>query len=246
MSTETDKTTPDLFAAHAEKTNAILEQLVELNRKSREPEAKPAKEEPAEPVYSQQQLQAWVDEGKITVSQMVDYLVQQGTKKVAEELRREYRQTFEEERKRGTVAERISAYKAAIPELNDQNSDEFKRAAAAFRELVEVDDEPEHDIRTELKALRMAFPDGAKPKPQAPARERTSERQRSVETTGGGAGRSGGERKANAGPWPSWFEDRRIEHYEDMIKRGLYKGHDDPILKKEIEILEKKRKAKAA
>ena len=41
------------------------------------------------------------------------------------------------------------------------------------------------------------------------------------------------------------MEDSRVEYYEEAIKRGRYKGMDDPLLKQELEIL-KKRKERAA
>ena len=242
--------TPDLFAAHAEKTNQILEQLVQQNAAARARENERPKEPAAtETVYTREQLQGWVDEGKISVAQMVDYLVEHGTKKAAAELRRELKDTLDGERRRGTVEQRIAAFKANIPELSDKSSDEFKRAAEAFAELVAdghaSDPDDPDSIKTELLALRIAFPEGSKPKPQQTiARERTSERQRSVESAGSGSGR-GASKKETSGRWPSWMEDSRVEYYEEAIKRGRYKGMDDPLLKQELEIL-KKRKERAA
>jgi hypothetical protein len=242
---ESDKAedkTHELFVEQTQRTNDLLAELVEQNKQTKAAPKKAEAEKPAEKTYTREELQKLVDDDRISQGQMIEQLVYQGMTTVAARLRTEYADALANERKRGTVEAKLSAYKVSIPGLMQKNSDERKRATDAFQELVDDGHDPE-DMRTELLALRIAFPDGDKAPAETP-KETTSKRQRSVETPGSRTNRE--EKGSSNMKWPSFVEDFRIAYYEEGIRKGRYTGREDPMLKKELEVLEKRHKAKAA
>jgi hypothetical protein len=229
-----------LLATAAERTNDLLAQIMEQNALTRAEVAK-SKAAPAEAerTWTRDELQQLVDSEQITVGQMIDQLQIQGEKRVAAKLTAQFEQKLADERQRGSVEQRLAAYRADFPELMDKTSELRKAAEAEFAELVSDGHSPD-DLRTELLAVKVVVKHREKAGKEKP-REQTSKRQRSVETPGSRGERS--ETKSGSTKWPSWMEDYRVDYYEEAIRKGRYpKGMDDPMLKKELEILEKRKK----
>lgn len=243
----TEATTPEtegkqpheLFAEQTARTNDLLAELIADRKASK---STPAKAEDTEPSYSQEQLQALVDDGKITVGQMVQQLVYQGAKAVAKATREENERALARERTRGSTDQRLAAYRASFPDLANPKSATAKKVAKAIAELAEEDGLDPESARTELMACRMVLGEGKKP-----ARETTGDRVNSVEGTGGRADVS--RERASGGKFPDWMPDAHVAFYEKQIAAGRYRGEEgEKALKREFENLKSKlqRKGQAA
>lgn len=235
----------DLFATHVEKTNRILEELI-AQSKAQPVVAPPQKQQTQKPQrYTRAQLKAAVAEGKITEEIMDEVLEAQLRADLQAELDQKLSAQVNQTAAAGRVQSEMDKFTSRIPALRQEGSPEWLKAAKAYKVLVEDGAEIDTEVkkmRVELAALRIAFPEGEE---KAAPRETTSQRQRSVESAGSGAGRSS-ESKSKSGKWPSWLEDFRVDYYEQAIQKGRYSGRDDPKLKRELEILEKRNKERAA
>lgn len=239
----TDTKTPDLAAEHAVRQTEILDKLAEETRLTREllakrvdPEAKP------EPVYTKEQLQAWIDEGKVSVLDAATYLAEQGMKRTAASLRNENSQTLAAERAVAAVDQKISAYKDKIPALLDTGSEEFKLVQSVYKELIEDghdESTTEAKLRTQLAALKIAFPKGDEKPREITSRKVTTE---SAGSSGGRATTGG--KKASGNKWPEYVSQDMRDLKERQIEAGMYKGMDDPRLVQELAILKRRAEKK--
>lgn len=205
----------------------------ELRRQNEQPrEAKP---ETPQPIYTAAQLQPLIESGDINAAQAAEYLAEAKVAKLEEKLRREMDQKLETQSRQASVQSKLTVYQDAIPELADRTSDEFKRLNREYQMLVTEDGKPRGE-ETLLEACRLTFGrDPAKAKP----RETTAERQRSVERSGSGGGRTA-DRSPEKGKWPEWVPKDNRDWWERQIQRKVYTGMDDPKLKKELAILQRK------
>jgi hypothetical protein len=171
--------------------------------------------------YTWQQLQQAVDDNKITMADAVAY--ERETVKL--EAKREAQQivttALETTRKQSTIQSEHGRYTAALPELRDQNSNEFKKVAQEFTYLVNVLGYDKDDPKTEVIAIRnahgspeeiMARKEAAKIKPQ--------ERETMQENSASG----GGSNKPPKKDPLSTLSPAQKEHYNRMISRGVYKN----------------------
>jgi hypothetical protein len=191
--------------------------------------------------YSTAQLQEAVDAGKITQAAALEIIRLQERQDIEAQLEKKLQAKLEQSNASNRVQSKIDEYADRMPGLRRQGSEEWTKAAEAYRELIQ--DGHDEGLKTELAALRIAFPDGGKAK-EAP-KETTAQRQRSVESAGTSSGRTSS-KKESGGKWPSFLEQHRIDYYEQAIQKGRYSGRADPMLKKELDILEKRHKEAAA
>lgn len=227
------------LAQLTQRQNDLISELVEQGRAQREAAKREAEKKEPERHYTSAELQKMVTDGTISEADMYNQLAYQREQRLIENMRKEHTEALQAERERAQVDSKLAAYRAQIPELADQQSAEYKQAADKYRELVSEYGQPENQ-RTELLALRIAFPDGDKPK----IRDQTSARQRSVETTGQRG--AGTESRQSPGRWPNWLPSHVADYYDKAIEQGRYAGMEDPMLKKELEIRDRRRKEKAA
>lgn len=224
---------PDLFGAHADKIVAKLDELQRsfVPAKKTEPEQK-------KPRATLAQLKAAVEAGTISDVQMAEEIRRQDREDIQADLEQKMAarlETSSVESRREAQAQKLVA---EYPDFNDRSSDLFKAAAAAWQEL--INDGAADDSLTRLTAMKMA----AKAQPKVELRETTAQRQRSVEAAGSSSGRTSTKKtESSAGGWPSWLEPHRREYYEEAISKGRYTGRKDPMLEKELAILEKRRSA---
>lgn len=233
--TETEKTEDkgsELFAQQTARTNDLLAELLEQNKLERAHRTQPKAPEPVKeaPVWTREQLQAAVDEGKITTADMVDYLSELKTSKAVAKAREELKAEFAADRLTGTVEQKIAAYRAEHPDLTEKGSATRAAVVEKFNELVELGYDPK-DLRTELVACQFVV-DGKK----APVKETTSTRVRSIEASGS---RSGGNDASGSDKWPKWVPAENRAFYETQIDKGRYKDMNDEKLKKDLGYLKK-------
>lgn len=236
--TEDKKTDPaHLFAEQSQRTNDLLEQLIQERKK---PAAAPQQQEQQPRIWTLQELQAAVDAGNITNADMVNYLADVKAYAHAKKMREEFSTELANERRRGTVEQKLAAYRASYPELSKRGSELASAVAEAKAELVDEGYDAD-DLRTELAAYRAVVGQPGKEKIK-PVQETTSKRQASV-TSAGSSADKGDKGKGSSGDarLPSWLPEKNREFYEREIKKGRYDGkRGEEHLKKELEFLKKK------
>lgn len=178
-------------------------------------------------VYTRAQLRAAVNAGTITEDQMDETLERQLRESLRAEAKTEITQTTEAVARNTRLSAQIDALADAHPELKDKTSDLFLKVAAKFNELTDPSGRnmPKGDLATELTAIEFVV--GTKPKPRKRELEATEE-------TGGGGGDNSGTGGGDEDGWSKGLSKRQKGFYETQINKGLYKGHADPRLKKEL------------
>lgn len=190
---------------------------------------KPATVEPK--VYTRTELRALVTEGKITEDQMDAQLEQQLEAKLSKKVETATATTVAQTRIANEVNQGIAAYLEAHPDLSDSDSDVRTRVQAAFNKLV-LRGAPE-GAATELTAMENALgtltPKG---------------RKRQLETHEETGGSGDDDRGGSPGDgWAKGLSPAQKKHYQKQIDKGIYKGHADKGLIKEIEIVRARGKA---
>ncbi len=109
---------------------------------------------PAQPqMWTPEQLQAAVDQGRITPAQMADQIAWQRIQQGKTEIRQEIRQ---ENRNQAALSE-VNQYIAKMPALTSTSSPEFRKVAAAAQEIADEMNLPIQDARVQRRALRETF-----------------------------------------------------------------------------------------
>lgn len=183
--------------------------------------------------YTRAQLDAFVEEGRITQSQadaINDTQQQLSVKKVAQTAAQEYvQQAMHDNRVGGDIAR----YKQAIPEMSNSDSAAFKRVASEFAVLRDFGS-PD-SIMTELMALRSCF--GALDLLEKANVNQEPQRDRQQDTAGGqGNGESAGNKdgnKGDPGQAPSNLTADENRYYTDLVGKGIYR--DWNAVRKEME-----------
>ena len=233
-----DQDPKDSFAPHADRLASKLDELREVIRASRQDPA-PAPAPQREPeTWSPEQLQALVDEGKITSAQMINQLRLQDRREIQQELSQRIDKEKATAAAEAQLNARIAPYVQAMPELARADSDRFKQFDTRRKALIA--EGYADDLRTQLTALRLEFGDPSSAKIEETTTQRTA---RSAETTTPPSRRTQ-DGKPRSGKDPlSGFDDREREHYEKMVRSGQFKGWEDERLQK---ILDRHRKQKEA
>lgn len=211
------------------------EELAELRGKLSQPQ--PAKAEPAQPRdLTREELRAMVDRGDITEDQMFERLLQQERRRFQQDLATELDRREAEQNAQSLLSDELAKYRARIPSIDMPGSPERQRVEAEYQRLVRSGFPA--DERTEITALRGVFG----PPESVPERRRTSDTHQeggaSSEPRQDGSGSSGG-------GWKKGLPPAHVAHYENLLKRGLYRGTDDPAFKKDIEFARKSKRGEA-
>ncbi len=181
----------------------------------------PPQQPPAEqPKYTRSQLNALVLEGKINQDQADDLMDAQLQKSIEANIGGKLTQEAKDREVAKAVSDDLTAYTAAIPNINVQGTPERNRLEAEYRRLTELG-QPINSA-TEVLALRGAFgpPDTLKA---------------AKETTGGNSHREVGGRSAPDGDddkggddaAPSSLTTAEKAYYGHAIEEGIYKNWSD-------------------
>ncbi len=220
-------------AKTAEQTADALKQELQKEREERiryEERLKAqdtARQATNQPEYTWQQLEGFIDEGKITRAQAQDYrekLVEQRAIEAAEKrLEAKLRTTSSE----STILTELERYKKAMPEVEQPGTPEFQKAQREYVYLTQRLGYPP-TYQTQLVAARAALGDIDSVEHTAQTRRTSHVKEPYMET------QSSGGRPAPKGKDPiSTLSAPQKEHYEKMIKSGRYSGWDE--VRKEIE-----------
>lgn len=180
--------------------------------------------EPAKPVqtptlYTADQLQQAVDQGRITAAQMADQLAWQR----AQEVRQQVVAETSLQQKRASATAEVTQYMDRIPALGDRGSKEWLRAAQAARDLSDDMGLPIEDPRVQRAALRQSF--GSLDRIADAGRTREYAREHadtSIETRGGGSrAQSGPTDPFKDVPRPLMDEWKRLGYSTEQMKEEL-------------------------
>jgi hypothetical protein len=214
-----------------EEREALKERLhqAELERARLEGERKAADEakqhqKQAEREYSWDELESFIEQGRITRAQANSYK-EERQKKREEAIRQELDTKIAQltvKDKVGTINSTLERYKTALPSLMQPGSTERQKYEAEYHYLVqELGDAP--TLATQLKAVRAAFGPIESVESAAKTRQTTTQQRTAfMDTT------------TTRKPDPTkkdpvqQLDQRTKEHYEKLIKNGrygMYKAH---------------------
>lgn len=175
---------------------------------------------PAQPVekrYTPAQLQAFVDEGKITVGQVLAYQEETIRQEMERKLDAKLTEKLAGASQQTTLQREINKYRESIPEVEQPGTPERTKLEQEFTYLIQLGYD-KNDPRTELMAARAAFgdPDLAKQKRQAKSITTPRETIQDIAS-------NGSPKPAEKDPLKQLTSEQR-KHYQRMIDRGVYKG----------------------
>lgn len=165
--------------------------------------------------YSREQLQAFVDQGKITSVQMENVLSQQSEKRLEARLSQKVESRLQNLSTEQQVTRDIDAYVDAFPAIGREGTPERKQIAEEYRRLVAEGLQP--TLKTELLALRSVF-GRLQPGIKTARRLETN-----AETGGRGDGAPSNSGAPSSDPAFKALSQAQIAHYEKMIVKGIYK-----------------------
>ena len=172
--------------------------------------------------YSRSELQAAVDSAQISQERADQILDEQRERKIEERVSERLSTKAADETRATRIDAEIAKYKQWKPSIMEDGSEARAAVAEAYLYQVEVLGKPQNK-QTELDALMQTY--GPANKLQTGQKQEPQTHQESG-SDGGGDGGKGKEPKLPANV---------KAHYSRMIDRGIYKGWDDPTLKKEVE-----------
>lgn len=176
---------------------------------------------PPVPEYTWPQLQTAIDEGKITLSQAMEYREKFTRDSLQREYEKKLEQVVHDKTRVDTVQQELGKYVAALPGLKQSGSDEQKRALQELNYLGTLGYDIK-DPRTEVIAVRAAFGDLDTIAKKAQIKHTSQGRDTMQDIASSGKPSS-----AKADPITKLTSAQKT-HYERMIARGQYpKGWDD-------------------
>lgn len=188
---------------------------VEGRLQAAQPQAQPPQ------FYTQEQLQALVDTGRITPAVMANQLAWQHRVGLKQELKQE----FAQERKQSTALDEVKTYITKVPGLSDTTSRDFSRVAAAAREIADDTGMSMDDPRVQRRACREVFG----PIETITDRQKTRDFSRQhadtfVETGGGGGTTEDGKPDPLKGISKEYIKHWESRGYtrEQMVKEAPY------------------------
>lgn len=212
---------------------ALAELRGRVDAQAAQTQASQQQTQEAKPTYTRAQLQAAVDEGKIDEATRDDILYQQAQEQILAKVEERFAEREEREKASAAaskVLSELTEYKENIPDIMREGSDIRSRVFEEIQNLQRLFGEPKNEEelnKMQLQAARTILG------PVSKIREKTREKRQTAQETGGsGDGQPPAKGPANA---PKNMNDRLKSYYEGQIQKGVYKGWDDPTLKKEME-----------
>lgn len=168
-----------------------------------------------EKVWSSQELDQFVFDGKITQSQASDILARQAAASATKEAREAITAEFQTARQRDSIGEEISQYVEKIPSLNDPSSPEFQRVSKEFEYVTGRFGMARDDPAAQLAAVRGVFG------PVSSVTVKPSKRKVETPQEQGGGGESDDDAGGSKMAWKDLTADER-SYYQRQIDDGLY------------------------
>jgi hypothetical protein len=207
------------FEQANEEAKREREARIRAEERARTLEATKVPEKPESKIYTRQELRQMVTENKISQDQMDEYM----EAKLRAELQQDVVKVGNERERSTKVLQEIARYKSHIPDIAKDGTEDRIKVEKEFQYLV-AHGQPKSES-TELAALRAVY--GPVEKLE---KKRVLDERESFQDVGNG---SKPEDKGNS-PFKN-LPQRYKDHYEKQIAKGIYKGWDDPRIKKEID-----------
>lgn len=167
--------------------------------------------------FTAEQLQAFVDEGKISNAQMVGYLVEQAKSEATDEAEKRITEKFSEREKTVTIQSEMDRYKELMPETMQDGSDVRKQLQDEYRYLTrELGIKP--GLGAELAAARAVL--GPLSTLEKKVKNVTSEARETHAETGGQEPPQQPKAVKN-------LSAKEKSYYRSMIDKGIYGSWDD-------------------
>lgn len=182
------------------------------------------------PVLTRAQLQAAVDDGKLSQPEM-DAILE---KQLADRIKKETRAEVAAENAAANLRSQIAAYRDADPALADPNSQKFLTVKAEFIRLRDQIGMPD-DLRTEL----VAYQNTCGRRPGARGVDTTAQDRDAMEAGRGAGGGGGGTPPSGKDGPPADMPAAYVPQYQKWIKQGMFTGWNDPKIKAQIPFMKK-------
>ena len=181
----------------------------------------PKAEQPkAEPRLTWAQLQAAIDDGKITQTQAFEYREETLKKDLDAKWEAKLRQERETHTRVTTVSSELAQYRTVLPASVTPGTPERQKVEAVFLDLVQLGYDPQ-DPRTELLAARQAFGSIATLKDRKAAAALPQGRETMQDIP------ANGKPKSDAKDPLKTISAAQRTHYQRMIDRGMYKNWNE-------------------
>ena len=223
---EPEKPEPHPLSPEGARFQQVYGQMKEFQRELERERAERAAERAAQQQQRPQQqpvqvdptqLQALVDQGRITPMQAADILSRQHAQTYATQITLQAVQTQQLAQKLQTAKSEVDAYIQKLPSLRDQSSPEFQKVADEAYRLSDDMGLPVTDLRVQRAALRATY--GSIDRIQTQQRAREVSRDASLPHTESGVGGSRGQAPQTNGADPL----KGIpQHYLDFWKSRGY------------------------
>ncbi len=169
--------------------------------------------------YTRAQLTQFVEDGRITDDQKEDIWATQQQQITAEAATNAAAAVVNTASRQSAVEGEIQRYIAAVPAMSKAGSEQHQRLQNEYNFLLSVGDKKE-DVATTLKAMRTAFGPINAVEAAAP-RSRDAESHQEINSGGGDGGDAPG---ADGGSAPKGMPRDQVDHYDRMIKQGVYQN----------------------
>lgn len=190
----------------------------ELEAMKRQPPATKAESAPAR--YTEAQLQAFVDEGKITTGQALAYQAETLRTETKQMVDQKIQDTLSSVTKQSSLQKEVERYRKVIPDIDTPGTEARQKLEKEFTYLVNMGYDLK-DPKTEILAARAAFGDPAVLEAKHNARTLVQGRDTMQDIPA-----SGRPKPAEKDPLKTLTPAQKT-HYERMINKGVYKGWDE-------------------
>jgi hypothetical protein len=176
--------------------------------------------------YTRVELQKFVDDGKISQVDANALWDKQTETKILANVDAKLDARLKQDSHAVAVQAQVDRYKELIPDMLLPDSEARRKVDAEFRSLVDLgqpDNKADGGLTTELLALRAVFGPA-----EALQRSRAELQTHQESGARGGDFSSDGDSLTKEG-WPKGLSERQRTHYEDQIRKGIYKSKKDVI-----------------
>lgn len=180
--------------------------------------APPVTEQKVEPRLTWTQLQAGIDDGKITLAQALDYRDETNQKALEAKFEQRLKEAQTTHSRGTTVQSEIAQYKSTVPGIVTVGSPERVKVEQEFAYLVNSMGYDQKDPRTELLACRNVFGDVKTAQARQTARTTIPERETMQDMP------SNGKPKPDPKDPLKTITGEQRKHYQRMIDKGVYTG----------------------
>jgi len=204
--------TAEAEAQQLREAKARLEGQLEATRT-----AAPVTESKPEPRLTWAQLEAGIEEGKITRAQAMDYREESIRKELEVKFDNRLKNVLATHSRGATVQSEIEQYKSTVPEIKTKGTPERIKLEQEFSYLVSLGYD-ENDSRTELLACRTTFGDVKVAQERQAAKTTIQERDTMQDIP------ASGKPKPDAKDPLKTITGEQRKYYQRMIDKGQYKG----------------------